>query len=618
MPGTNRIVALCTSRVYDPQVHAYIESFNECLKKQGLRMIVYALNADIYWSEEEPSAESAVFDYVPYERIDALVIMDEKIKSRRIAGALIEKALQRDIPVIVVDGSYQRTVSINFDYVPAFEKIVRHVIEEHGVKKLHLLAGIQGNRFSAEREDAFRRVLAEYGLPYDEQSISYGEFWASPAREAVRCLLQREELPEALICCNDIMAINACDVLREAGIDVPGDMIVTGFDGYDEAFLSVPGITTANCEIAELAGTTAQAVVASINGSASAEYHVEPRVITNESCGCERALEFPNRLTINRFNTGFYRFQDDIREIHDITSAMLTAQSVGEAISLLRCKFTEHVACVVNSDCFVSGSNYFLTKHKDNKYYLIVNGTEEVKEPVPFSPSDVIPHLEERLDTGYPLIVQALDFMGRVMGYACYFFETYDITEYSKTPNITDMVNSGLGGYLNMRYQQYLLSKVEEMYKMDGLTGLYNRMAFHEAFEEMKKKPENDGIPLTVVMADLDHLKMINDEYGHEAGDHAIASVAVAMKTTCPENSLCVRFGGDEMLAFIPGPCAVNRILAEIGKKLIIAGKSLGYEVSASCGTYSTTLTPGMNFEDAVRKADEQMYKMKKKKKRHL
>ena len=163
-----------------------------------------------------------------------------------------------------------------------------------------------------------------------------------------------------------------------------------------------------------------------------------------------------------------------------------------------------------------------------------------------------------------------------------------------------------------MQYQQYLLAKVEKMYKVDSLTGLLNRLAFHEAYEKMRLDPEKTGAPLTVIMADLDHLKKINDTLGHEAGDKAIATVAAALKASCPENSLCVRFGGDEMLAFIADQCDTDEILNKI--KTICEEKSneFGYRVSASCGAYVTVLTPQMNVDEVIKRADEQMYVIKR------
>ena len=86
------------------------------------------------------------------------------------------------------------------------------------------------------------------------------------------------------------------------------------------------------------------------------------------------------------------------------------------------------------------------------------------------------------------------------------------------------------------------------MYQYDGLTNLYNRLAFLSIFNELKEEPSNIGKTMTIIMADLNGLKKINDTYGHVAGDQAIATVAKELKAACPYGSICVRYGGDEML----------------------------------------------------------------------
>ena len=621
MFGDKRIVVLCTSRVYDPQVQSYIETLNERIRGDSCRLLVYALNSDLYWEEDSRSPETAVFDIIPYDKADAIIIMDEKIKSHRVSRQIVNKAAKRKIPVIVVDGIYPGTIGICFDYAAGFDELVRHVVEHHKAKRPHLIAGIKGNVFSEEREAVFRKVLSDNGISCGENDISYGEFWAAPARAAMHAVLDSGDIPDAVICANDIMAINVCDVIRESGYSIPDDMIVTGFDGYDETFLSTPGITTSSCDIAYLADACAD-ILKNIEeeGFSERNVRIRPHMFANESCGCERCTEIANRLALKRFNNESYRYQDDIRMIHDTTARMLSARSWEDAISYLRTSNTRNIIsdktgnifCLLDRSCLNDSRNYYLSKSGSGEYCLVYDERNSENTITPFDIGDIAPKLDELLESGYPLIFQTLDYMGKAMGYICFFMTDYKITNYAKTPNITDMVSQGLGGYINMRYEQYLLSKVEDMYRIDALTGLLNRLAFNEAFEEMKQKPENAGRTLTVFMIDLNHLKTINDKLGHAAGDRAIAAVAAALRSVCPDETLCVRFGGDEMLAFVPGDCDPDKIISDMNGILEEASEKNGYEISASCGTYQTVLSKEMDMEDAVRHADENMYIVKK------
>ncbi|MBR4726007.1 MAG: GGDEF domain-containing protein [Lachnospiraceae bacterium] len=611
MINGKKLIVLCTSRVFDPQIHSFIELLNEKFKANECCLWIYTLNADLYWDDEADSSETSVFNWIMWDKTDAVIVMDEKIKSRVVSQSIIDNAKSHSVPVVVVDGNYEDTISIGFDYKKGFEAIVRHVIEDHKVRKPHFMAGFKDNVFSEERLQIFKNVIEENGIPFSEDMVSYGDFWARPAREATEELIKNGNIPDAMICANDIMAINVSDVFTNAGYKVPDDVIVTGFDGYNEAFLSKPAITTASCMANEFAGVTGDVVLKCLKGEAATSYSVLPRMIRNESCGCPFCEESSD-TAMKSFNTGFYRYQDDIRLQHSVGAKMQTSISREDMVQKMRLYYMPHARCIVDKDCFCSSGNFFMDEKHSEEYYVFFDSEWWIDDLRPVDRTQMELSLVTQEDNkGFPLIFNTLDYMNKTMGIVCYSFPSYDLTDYSKTTGISNMISVGLGGYINMQYEQFLLSKVEEMYQIDSLTRLYNRLAFNALFEKKKNDPDNNGTVLTVIMADLDHLKKINDTFGHEAGDKAIASVAYALKAACPEDSLCVRFGGDEMLAFIFGECDPEGISAKVVE--ILAEKSMesGYRISASCGTYTTTLTPDVNVEDVVKRADEQMYMVK-------
>ena len=240
MFGESRVVALCTSRIYDLQVHSFIVELNEKLKKNNCILWIYAINEDLYWDEDKDPAEASVFDHISYMFVDVVMVMDEKIKSHMISHRIISGAKMFDKPVIVLDGQYEGCDNVRFDFKKGFEKIVRHVIEDHGVKKPAFMAGIKDNPFSEERLEVFKRVIGENGIEFSEDMVSYGEFWAKPARAAMQKLIDENRIPEAVICANDIMALAVATELDKKGIRVPADVIVTGFDYIENAEIFYP------------------------------------------------------------------------------------------------------------------------------------------------------------------------------------------------------------------------------------------------------------------------------------------------------------------------------------------------------------------------------------------
>lgn len=634
MADHRHLIALCTSRVYDPQINGFIHTLNQKIREESASLLVFTINSDIYWNENSVPAETYVYDIIPYEELSCLVLMDEKIKSHTIATKILTNCRRNQVPVIVIDGHYEDTIELSFDYGAGFEQIASHIIEDHHVKRPHMMAGLPNNPFSDERIKIFKKICMKNGIPFDDSMVSYGDFWADPTREATLQLLKRSVLPDAVICANDIMAINVSDVLQEAGLRVPEDVIVSGFDGYEQIFFSTPKISSASCDSQLLAEATGDSVLRLLRGETCTNRKILPKLIPNESCGCPSMIWQAHTL-LSSFNNSFYRHQEDIRILYDISTAMETSLTPYEMASKIHQHKTKHHLTVVDRNCFDTEQNYFLIPNEKlpPRDLHLINDADYAEEhrfehfPLPdevFFDSTVNPkesvlsggyrnRILELTEREYPLIFNALDYMNRPFGFACYYFPTYAITDYSRSASITNALNMGVGGYVNLQYQRLLLEKMDSMYRHDALTGLYNRLGFGKAYEEISGDDENQGKPVTLIMSDLDGLKYINDTFGHADGDRAIAAVADALVRACPKNALAARFGGDELFAVVIGDCDPANIIGKIDMYLQDFNQSvdLPYVVATSSGAYTTTMNEGYQVLKALKLADEKMYAVK-------
>ena len=609
-----KIVALCTYRIYESQEFSFLRELNRQLQKSNCCLFIFALNSEIGLGASE-KAEQEVFDLIPYDKTDAVVIMDEKLKSRELVKSIIKKATDANVPSIVVDGDYDNVSVVKYDYARGFETVVRHIIEDHKVKKPHFMAGKRNNIFSDERIEVFKKVLAQNGIPFDDSMISYGEFWSLPCRAATSELLKRKELPDAVICANDIMAINVCDVMREAGIRVPEDIIVSGFDGIEEAFLATPGITTAICDSTLLAGAVHRAILKIFGGESIVKEFIVPGFIHNESCGCER-YDHSQAATVNGFNNGFYHYEDDIHILQNMTSKIMTGRDLYDSIDYLKENLAKHVVVVAEKSCFDLESNFFYEDVEKGAKLVVFDSYDKGHDTYPYDPDEFVPHLSELMKDGYPLIFNGLEYMDKCPGFVCYSYPRVDLVDFNQTMNLTNCFSMSLGGFVVHKYQNYLREKLREMYQNDALTGLYNRLAFISKMEEKMRDSKCIGQKATVIVMDLNGLKLINDGLGHLAGDNAIKATAESLKKACPDNALCVRTGGDEMLAFIVGDCDLDKITKDITEHLKISSRELGFTVTASIGTYETVFDNSINMNKIIGIADERMYEMKRKMKK--
>ena len=154
-----------------------------------------------------------------------------------------------------------------------------------------------------------------------------------------------------------------------------------------------------------------------------------------------------------------------------------------------------------------------------------------------------------------------------------------------KIPQNANAIGNAIGGYRNVRYKQFLMQQIDEMYRIDTLTGLHNRRGFEKEYRKLLDTEEGKK-PLTIVMADLDRLKFINDTYGHKEGDFAIHAVAQGLVRVCPPGSIFTRFGGDEMLAVCLGVQNVAKMKEEFSKYFanLNATSNKEYLIEASTG----------------------------------
>lgn len=179
---------------------------------------------------------------------------------------------------------------------------------------------------------------------------------------------------------------------------------------------------------------------------------------------------------------------------------------------------------------------------------------------------------------------------------------------------VVSLLAETLGAYLQ---NQLLLRQLEEKAHKDSLTGLYNRAFLSQAGKEEQAKFEKYNIPYAVVLADVDQLKKVNDQHGHETGDLLIIEAAKALQRSVRETDILARTGGDEFLILLTGTTDENarifverlqeRFLHELyltisGKERIPITLSIGW---AGSDKYSP--------EEMVNEADRIMYEAKRK-----
>ena len=158
-----------------------------------------------------------------------------------------------------------------------------------------------------------------------------------------------------------------------------------------------------------------------------------------------------------------------------------------------------------------------------------------------------------------------------------------------------------------------LFQAVKEQAITDGMTGLFNRRYFEEYIKKEAVRAERQNQKFTVIGLDLDHLKQINDKYGHNYGDMAIKAIAEVLKSNARSIDIPARMGGEEFNLILPGvDSAGGCIAAERIRKAIEAVnlEKIGH-ITASLGV-ATYLEHSDDIDELLELTDQAMYESKR------
>jgi diguanylate cyclase (GGDEF)-like protein len=165
-------------------------------------------------------------------------------------------------------------------------------------------------------------------------------------------------------------------------------------------------------------------------------------------------------------------------------------------------------------------------------------------------------------------------------------------------------------------YNALIFEEAQAASLTDSLTGLLNRRGVQQRVEEELARARRENGPLTLLLLDMDGLKHLNDTFGHHAGDRALRSVALALRSKLRPTDICARYAGDEFVVALPScspadaaarqhqlQSAVDALTIDLGH-----GHVMPLAISAGAAIYPAD---GTTFDGLVASADKHMYRDK-------
>ncbi len=176
----------------------------------------------------------------------------------------------------------------------------------------------------------------------------------------------------------------------------------------------------------------------------------------------------------------------------------------------------------------------------------------------------------------------------------------------------------------NLEYvlrSSYLETRLlNELAERDGLTGLYNRRMFDDFMSRLWRQSQREEMPLEIILVDIDHFKIFNDLYGHQAGDDCLKKVARCIAAAAKRPfDFAARYGGEEFVLVLYGPprehskTVPEQIRRDVMDLAILnEGSSIGDVVTVSLGVAMSAPTSGRSLAGTIQIADEALYEAKR------
>ncbi|MBV5331936.1 diguanylate cyclase, partial [bacterium] len=137
----------------------------------------------------------------------------------------------------------------------------------------------------------------------------------------------------------------------------------------------------------------------------------------------------------------------------------------------------------------------------------------------------------------------------RLDGSTVWYGVQIDITERKRNEGLLEQANEQLR--LRVQEIEQLQEELREQAIRDSLTGLYNRRYMQDVFKQEFSRARRENYPVSVIMLDMDELKVFNDTHGHHVGDRALQALAVQLQSMTRKEDIVCRYGGDEFTVIL-------------------------------------------------------------------
>ena len=591
--------------------------------------VTYAIYSD---NEVFRKSKSVIFDLPDLKDFDFAILYTPGLNFQDTIEKLVNRLKNSGLPIISIGLQYPTFYSVRVDNYTGMQSLCEHLINVHHIKNACYIAGSAENEDSNIRLKAVLDTMNKYGLEFNPtRDVFYSNWEVLKTYDYLSKFLENgEDIPEAIICANDQLAQGASYFLEDNGLQYIGKYIITGFDHLDEAQNFYPSIASVDQQYGDM-GKEAVKLIQKIVKKEKCEKDVliKCEFIPGESCGCNGVRDD------EEMRHAYYRGSPrrligfDFREgrLNMLEQSMILATGFNDLRDRFMKEFGERegqeggtMAILFDPRIkdFSTVDIAFLEKYSFNNKMNIMFAkfnnkivTEEymdIRQLIPWSDDYGDNHMYvfspiyyESFVCGYSVIADRIDWIKDI---------SYNTVE--------TRFRRGLISYRRNMQLADLNAKLSEIMEKDPLTAVKNRIAYERYISKLEEDFNSGNIePFAVVYFDINNLKNVNDELGHEQGDIYIKNCC---RFICDnyKHSPVFRIGGDEFVAILTGIDFDNRkeYLSSMRSKMqeIIKNKDSFIPsecISIASGMAEYNENQEEDFKAIFKHADEMMYQNK-------
>jgi LacI family transcriptional regulator len=259
----------------------YGEFFSELIR--GIDLAARARGLHLLVSSSHDGAEDAAAALRAMQgRVDGMLIL-----STHVDAAFLHANLPASVPAVLLNSAVKSKshAVLNIDNYGGAYAMVRHLLDA-GHAGVTFIAGPTDNFDAQQRELGYRAAMAKYA-PHASPDVIEGDFNEEAGYRAGQQLLARTSRPRAVFAANDMMAVGCLYAFKAAGVDVPGDIALAGFDDIPIARYVTPPLSTVRVRIADLGRSALEQLAAMLEDPqrAMSSHTLGCEIVTRETCG---------------------------------------------------------------------------------------------------------------------------------------------------------------------------------------------------------------------------------------------------------------------------------------------------------------------------------------------